>query len=119
MTHTVKVKATPRSNVRKNWKQKVKSSWKHQKQNDPTTPYLPVSLDVGSTCKLDNNNIHFWEKHYNKRLGGVDGVTMGNWQHNWRDTIPTDAELKRVKRLMIEKHRSVRLNRMSKYLEMC
>lgn len=104
MTRTVKIYGTPRSNARKNWKHKVKRSWKHQKQSDPCAPYLPRSVDLSSTFKLDNRNIRFWEERSNKRFGGTGEL---NWQSDWRSSVPTETELKLVKRALIERFKRI------------
>lgn len=111
MTRTIKIKETPRSNARKNWKKKVKRSWKHQKQQDPTAPYLSRSHDLDSTFRIGNYNYDVWKQLYDQELldyengnnnGAYEAFELGIW-HNWRDHCPTDTELKMVKSKMLEK----------------
>ncbi len=105
MTHTIKTKATPRSNARRNWKRKVNRSWKQEKKTDPSVPYLPTDWELGSTFKIDSRNLEFWERHFNKKLWSPYDP---NGDHQGRSAIPNDRELGLVKKLLIQKYRGPR-----------
>jgi hypothetical protein len=102
MTHTIKTKATPRSNVRKNWKRKVNRSWKQEKKTDPSVPYLPRDWELGSTFKIDSRNLEFWESHFNKKLWSPYDPSG---DYRGRSAIPSNHELSMVKKLLIQKYR--------------